>query len=211
MYSASVTPALVDIARKLSAETKLNTFRLVGGTAIALQLGHRRSVDIDFFTNETVSKRDIADSLRSLFPGNELFVTTQKISGAVDGIRLELYDDGSTPFLDKPIVDDGIRMATLSDLAAFKLDAIVERREKKDYIDLYVLLQSLGVTKILNAFKSYNPQVSPKSIVFALGEVSEARVNKSVMPEMLMKIPWDEIEKSMISAAREYMAIIANR
>lgn len=68
MYSATASPALVDIARKLSAETKLNTFRLVGGTAIALQLGHLKSVDIDFFTNETVPKRDIADSLRSLFP-----------------------------------------------------------------------------------------------------------------------------------------------
>ena len=207
MFSSTATPDLVDIAQKLSAEPKLNSFRLVGGTAIALQLGHRKSVDIDFFTNKEVSKKDVSERISSMFPNEQLYVTTEKISGAINGVRVELYDDWSTPFLDEPIVDDGIRMATLKDLAAFKLDAIVGRREKKDYVDLYVLFQALGVTNILKDFKLYNPNVSPKSILFALGEVNEARFNKSVMPEMVAKISWDEVEKSMVSAAREFMAI----
>ena len=58
IYPNTVTPQLLEIAQKLSASPKLESFRLVGGTAIALQIGHRLSVDIDFFTNEIVGTVD---------------------------------------------------------------------------------------------------------------------------------------------------------
>ncbi|MFZ6010793.1 MAG: hypothetical protein ACOYXT_10645 [Bacteroidota bacterium] len=59
---------------------------------------------------------------------------------------------------------------------------------------------------VLQQFKSYNPHVSEKSILFALGEAEVARVNKSVMPELLIDLPWITIEHAMIGAAREYIA-----
>jgi len=73
------------------------------------------------------------------------------------------------------MVEDGLRLASPMDLAALKLDAIIERREKKDYIDLHVLFKSPGSDAILGKFKTYNPHVSEKSVLFALGEVNTAR------------------------------------
>jgi hypothetical protein len=140
-----------------------------------------------------------------LFPFGEFFLSEHSVSSEINGVRVELFDDWQTPFLQSPLVENGVRLASLSDLAALKLDAIIERREKKDYIDLYVLFKSLGAKNVLQDFSKYNPHLSSKSILFALEEVNEARDNKSVMPEMLIDLSWKEIEKSMVSAAREFI------
>jgi hypothetical protein len=68
-----------------------------------------------------------------------------------------------------------------------------------------VIFQKLGALHILRQFKSYNPNVSDKSVVFALGEVETARTNKSVMPEMLVDISWTTIERAMVDATREFV------
>ena len=143
--------------------------------------------------------------MQQLFPSCEFYVTQDSIRSEVDGVRVELYDNWGTPFLEKPITEQEIRLATLKYLAAFKLDAIIECREKKDYIDLHVLFEQLGAENVLGSFKRYNPNLSTKSILFALGEVNIAKENKSVMPEMLKDISWESVELSMISAARQYL------
>lgn len=114
-------------------------------------------------------------------------------------------DDWHTPFKTEPLTVEGMRMATLNDIAAFKLEAITERREKKDYIDLYFIFKKLDAISVLNDFTNYNPYISMKSILFALGEVSEARQNKSIMPELLISADWNEIEKSILAAAKTYL------
>lgn len=206
IHSETITADLLEIARRLCENPQLDMFRIVGGTAIALHIGHRKSVDIDFFTCEKVNKREILLVLRDMFPGTEFNITQHSISAEINGVRVELFDEWHTPFLEKPVITDGLRLASLPDLAAFKLDAIIERREKKDYIDLYVLFQTLGALHILQQFKSYNPHVSEKSVLFALGEVEAARVNKSVIPDLLINLPWPTIEHAMIGAAREFIA-----
>ncbi len=205
IYTDTVTPELLKVAQQLSASPKLVPFRLVGGTAIALQLGHRRSVDIDFFANEKIGKTEIIGHLKTLFPTGEFVVSEHSVSSEITGVRVELFDEWQTPFLHAPLVEQGIRVASLTDLAALKLDAIVGRREKKDYIDLYVLFKALGANNVLQSFGLYNPHLSMKSILFALEEVNNARDNKSVMPELLIDVSWKEIEKSMLSAARGFI------
>lgn len=206
IHFETVTAELLEIAQRLCENPQLNMFRIVGGTAIALHMGHRKSVDIDFFTCEKVGKREILPVLRDMFPGTEFYITQHSISAEINGVRVELFDEWHTPFLEKPVIANGLRLASLLDLAAFKLDAIIERREKKDYIDLHVLFQTLGALHVLQQFSSYNPHVSEKSVLFALGEVEVARVNKSVMPEMLINLPWATIEHTIIDAAREFIA-----
>jgi hypothetical protein len=206
IHSETVTAELLEIAQRLCEDHRLNMFRIVGGTAIALHIGHRKSVDIDFFACEKVNKREISLLLLDMFPGTEFYITQVSLSAEINGVRVELFDDWHTPFKEEPVIEDGIRLASLPDLAAFKLDAIIERREKKDYIDLHVLFQTLGALHTLQQFKLYNPHVSDKSVLFALGEVEVARVNKSVMPEMLIDLPWVTIEHTMINAAREFIA-----
>jgi hypothetical protein len=161
-------------------------------------------VDIDFFSNEVVASRVVVASLRRSFPEVEFFVAEHQVSGEVSGVRLELYDQWMVPFQSGPVEAEGLRIASLMDLAAFKLNAITERREKKDYIDLYFLFQSLNPAEVLRAFRKSNPYISSKSILFALTEVVSAAGNKSPMPDMLVSVSWKEIQRSMLEVARAW-------
>jgi hypothetical protein len=210
LHRETVTPELFNVLQRLSSSADLKSFRLVGGTAISLQLGHRKSIDIDFFSNESVDKRRLRQVIQSLFPGTEIFLSEHNLVAEVNNVRVELYDEWLLPFKKPCIEVEGIRLTALEDLAAFKLSAITGRREKKDYIDLFVLFKKLETSIVLDNFKSYDPLMSPKSILFALDEVSTAIENKSPMPEMLMKVDWSEIESAMVTASREYNKIIQN-
>lgn len=205
LHRETITPELFDVARALVSAPELSSFRIAGGTAVALHIGHRTSVDIDFFSNEQVSKQTILRFLKDKFPGNEFFVTEHNVLGEINGVRVDLYDDWMIPFKRPPVVGDGLRLASMEDLAAFKLSCITERREKKDYIDLFFLFRELGAQSVLKEFKTYNPLLSEKSILFALSEVKTAEENKSPMPAMLMDVSWKEIKDSMIGAAKEYL------
>jgi hypothetical protein len=83
-----MTPALLSIAQALVTAPELSSFRIVGGTGVALHIGHRTSVDIDFFSNERVSKHSILRFLKDRFPGNEFFVTEHNVLGEINGVRV---------------------------------------------------------------------------------------------------------------------------
>lgn len=202
LYKDTVTEELLRAARELSAIADLQSFRMVGGTAIALQLGHRKSVDIDFFSNEKLSTGSIQKLIKNHFETKEINVTWDHLWFFWNEIRIELYPDWPVPFLHQSVTEDGLRLASLPDLAAQKLNAIVGRREKKDYIDLYFLFEHLGMQDILTGFRKYDPLISAKSLVFALSEVKVAITNQSVMPEMIKSFSWEEVVKYMIEASR---------
>ncbi|MFM7430366.1 MAG: hypothetical protein ACKO1F_10760, partial [Flammeovirgaceae bacterium] len=74
-------------------------------------------------------------------------------------------------------MEEGVRLSALEDLAAFRLSDIIGRREKKDYIDLYFLFKRFGGDIMLSSFKSYEPLLFDKSLLFVLAEVDTARDN----------------------------------
>jgi hypothetical protein len=204
LHKEAVTEELWDVLKKLMSIEPLFSFRLVGGTALALQMGYRKSIDIDFFSNEKTNKKTIVDSLKNKFPGAEYVTTSYSVNARISGVKIDIFDDWSIPFQKPPLEVDGLRLSALEDLAAFKLTAFTERREKKDYVDLYFLFKELGGLNLLQQYKTYNPLLSPKSLLFALHEIDTAESNKSVMPEMLVPFSWEQAKISMSTVAKEY-------
>jgi predicted nucleotidyltransferase component of viral defense system len=208
LHKETVSPVLWNTLEVLCSIPALDSFRLVGGTAIALHLGHRKSVDIDFFSNEKTDKQEIRRLLTKKFPGTEMFVTEHSLAGEIDNVRVELYDDWSIPFRKPAVAEGTARLAALEDLAAFKLSAITARREKKDYIDLFYIFQSLNGLQTLKEFKNYEPLLAIKSVLFALDEVITARENKSPMPNMLKPANWNEIANALTQVAKDYLKAV---
>ena len=108
----------------------LNLFRLVGGTSLSLQIGHRISVDLNFFSEKSFDNDGIQRLLQSETEQFEL----QSMSGTgfscfIQGIKCDFYN-WSVRFIREPINKDGIRMCSLEDIVAFKLDAIIRRKKK---------------------------------------------------------------------------------
>jgi hypothetical protein len=206
LHTESVIPELLDVARKAMSIPEIEPYRLVGGTALALRFGHRKSIDIDLFSGAQLNKTKTAAALKDAFPGSVFDVTEHNVRGFIKGVKVELFDGWHAPFQEEPVTVHGIRMASLMDIACLKLDAVIERREKKDYIDLYFLFKELGATKIFKAYKKFKPHVSDKSFLFALNEVNTAYENKSVMPEMMTSISWKEIADTMYAVTRSYLS-----
>jgi hypothetical protein len=69
------------------------------------------------------------------------------------------------------------------------------------------LFKKLGAANVLTEFANYEPLLSPKSVLFALTEVTTAEKNKTPMPDMLMSVKWNEIIESMKLAAKNYIAL----
>ena len=151
MYWDRIDPITATVLRGFRKSPLMQSFYLSGGTALSLQIGHRISVDLDFFTQKLSAKVDaekIINRLRTLFPRSKLSITYR----AIDQLWLDLDDVKITflafPFARKhPLIDaDGILLADVKDIALQKAFSIGRRAKARDYIDLAWLLHEERTT-----------------------------------------------------------------
>jgi hypothetical protein len=194
--------------RILGPRTAENGFYLAGGTAIALHLGHRRSVDFDWFLEGT-----LGDPLRlagELRDGGIPFETGQvdkgTLYGTVYGVRvsfLQFKYQMLDPLL--PWEELGCRLAGLRDLSCMKLSAIAQRGSRKDFVDLYALGRSgLSLQDMLDWYRHKFRVEDIGHLLYALLYFDDADAER--MPRMLCKVDWKEIKKTIggwVRALRE--------
>lgn len=185
--------------RRLGPFALREGFYLGGGTAVALQLGHRRSVDLDWFTSA-----QLADPLRlaeSLRQDKIPFVTGQAERGTLHGraYRVQLsFFEYAYPLL-KPAFswkEYGCPIASLADLACMKLAAIAQRGSKKDFVDLYALGQRrYSLTEMLAFYQNKYEVQDIGHILYGLSYFDEAE--KERMPSMIWDVDWKEVRKTI--------------
>lgn len=182
-------------------EDKLSDFTLVGGTALALQIGHRISVDIDLFTDHSFEPREILDTLRKTLKVELNMSRPNGMQLIVENLKVDFYN-WAVPFIGEPYISDGLRLASLKDIAAFKLDAITTRKTKKDYYDLYFLLNKLSLEEMISAYKEKYPYNSIKNVIVGLSCCSAA--DNEEQPELLKPVSWIEVKTRLINEVRQY-------
>ena len=148
---------LLPLVRKFSGE-----FGLVGGTAVALQIGHRRSIDFDLFTLNDFDTRVVRDQVRGNYKiESTLFENPNQLSLVVDGVKITFFKyPFEISYTEK--LDATIKMPDLLILAAMKAFALGRRAKWKDYVDLFFI------------FKTHSlPQVAQKARILFGGEFNE--------------------------------------
>jgi hypothetical protein len=199
----TVSPGTVVLLKKLMAMPELDSFFLVGGTSLALQAGHRISIDLDFFTDRHF---DIADMQKSLSRKLEQFellrVSQTGFTCIIQSIKCDFFN-WSVPFIGQSVLENGIRLCSLEDIAAFKLDAIVSRKEKKDFWDIEILIRKLGFEKILQSYRQKYPYIDRKVALDALSEIDIA--DDSEEPQIILPISWDVVKKNIKEAWLHYL------
>lgn len=108
---------------------ELKEFVLVGGTSLALQLGHRNSIDIDLFTQSDFSSQLIREALQSGFTFTFTFESPNSVLATVNGIKTD-FIKRDYPYLNPPITEDGITFLGKADIAAMKLHAIIQSGQR---------------------------------------------------------------------------------
>ena len=125
-----------------------NEVVLAGGTALALQLGHRISYDLDFFTHKNFRSEPVISKIRSL--GSPFQIISEEegtLIAEIEGIKVSLFHYDYV-FLDKPVVYKKVRLAGILDIASMKVIAISQRGTKRDFVDLFVILQDIPFYKV---------------------------------------------------------------
>ncbi|WP_321480244.1 nucleotidyl transferase AbiEii/AbiGii toxin family protein [uncultured Bacteroides sp.] len=171
----------------------LNT-RLVGGTALALQIGHRKSVDLDLFGIVTAESNILVEELKSL--GNLTILKDSKNIHIylINNVKVDIVNY-SYKWIEEAIVIDNVRMAGLKDISAMKLAAVTGRGSKKDFIDIYFLSHKYSLKKMLSYYSIKYPEGSEFIVLKSLSYLDDAEEDPS--PFMLEKITWDEIKKML--------------
>lgn len=196
----------------LSAETNkvfhilkdcVSEFYLAGGTALALELGHRISIDLDFFTQQNFSVKEIADKLKVI---GRLEITSQDtgtLNGELNGVKISFFEyQYKMLFPTKEYL--GVQLADERDIAAMKILAISDRGNKKDFVDLFVLLKMYTLDEILKFFnekyKDYNYNML--HILKSLTYFSDA--DEDSEPLYIHPISWTEVKKAIKNVVHEY-------
>jgi hypothetical protein len=178
LHRNTVSDALWIVLNELMEIEELKNFRLVGGTSLSLQIGHRMSVDIDLFTDATYNSIDfnrideiICSSFRTVemgYGGNNsmgksYFVGTSKD----DLVKLDLFYTDS--FVYPILIEKNIRFARLEEIAAMKLEVIGNTGRKKDFWDLHELMEYFSLNQMVEFYeKRYPYSYSEKEIVSQL-------------------------------------------
>lgn len=137
----TIEPNTLELLNNLSQLPSISDMRLVGGTALALQYGHRKSVDLDFLGVLDCELEELEDELRSL--GNVCRNRTTKTIRIyqINGVKVDFVDYRRYSWIDKCVCEDKIRLASPKDIAVMEINAIEGRGSKKDFIDIYFLLK----------------------------------------------------------------------
>jgi hypothetical protein len=191
LHYETVEKPTLDLLKKLMNDNLFKDFILVGGTALALSLGHRKSIDIDLFTNHSFDVRHFTEYLQGSYSFSPDFIAENTIKGEIQGIVVDCIAH-QYQWLDKYDTIDGIRLAGYKDIAALKLNAICGNGTRlKDFIDMAFLSTKLSFNEMLLAYQEkYNSNlvIAIKSVVY----FDDINFDEPIMMAGEKKFQWKE-------------------
>ncbi|MFQ5810870.1 MAG: nucleotidyl transferase AbiEii/AbiGii toxin family protein [Armatimonadota bacterium] len=188
--------------RRLAAQGRLESWTLAGGTALALQIGHRYSEDVDFFRAEPFDPERLAGELAAIGPVKVQSRTSDTLHLLLTGLRISFLR-AQAPLLFPGVPYRRLTVADPRDIAVMKLIAIGGRGSRRDFVDLYFCLQAGidlgGIFSLLRrrfAEVDYNEYHLLKSLVYFEDAESEP------MPRMIREIEWETIKGGIVEEVR---------
>ncbi len=192
-------PDALGLLKRLASDSLLTDFRLVGGTAMALRLGHRTSVDFDFFNDAGRECGDWTDAF-SVYGNTRLEQASPHIHVYdIAGVKVDVVSL-KHPWLEPPVVEDSLRLASMLDIAAMKLAAITNRGTRKDFVDLAFLLERFSLNDMMDAYLRRCPAGMPFLVLKSLSFFDDAE--DEPMPRMLIARDWEQIKRVVQGAVR---------
>jgi hypothetical protein len=199
LHTQTVDPLTLGLLKRLMADEALDQFNLVGGTALSLQIGHRKSIDLDLFTQNDFEADTVLKHLSEV--GYEPQVThlqKQTLIGEIQGIKVD-FIRFRYAFAHDVLVMDGIRLANIKDIACMKIDAIMGRGRKKDFFDLYFLLQHFTLTDMMSWYGQMFQHSTLFHVYKSLTWFEDADLDGAI-DVMDKKITWEKVKKTIVKA-----------
>ena len=197
----TIEPHTLELLRSFMRQEVFASLRLVGGTSLALQYGHRQSVDLDLFGPTQFDSFEIRQILSQIGELTVIKETSNIKIYFLDGIKVD-FVNYTYPWIDNAVEEDGIRLASDKDIAAMKINAIEGRGSKKDFIDLYFLLKHYTLQEILDFYSRKYTENSVFRAILSLSYFDDA--DAQMMPVMFTDNTWEEIKACLADAVRKF-------
>jgi hypothetical protein len=194
LHYNTITAKTLELLKNLQAVPEFSEQRLVGGTALALQIGHRNSVDIDLFGKTSIDEFALNETLSHFGKLIQLKKSKNINIYSLNGTKLDIVNY-PYEWLDQPINTDSLVLASTKDIAAMKLAAITSRGTKKDFIDLCFLLNSYSLPEMLNFYARKYHDGSVFLVVKSLTYFDDAEQDEA--PKMYVSYNWEEIKSTI--------------
>lgn len=174
LYYKTVNNLLKEVLLQLMAAKEFDKFRLVGGTSLSLQIGHRESIDIDLFSDVEYGEIDF-DAIQNYLETNFKYI--DHLSNIIPGmgksyligedkdnsLKLDIFY--TDKFIQPIYLEDTIRMASIEEIIAMKLDVVQRGGRKKDFWDLHELFEKYSLTQMLDLHEQRYPYTHDSDLI----------------------------------------------
>ncbi|MCU0432206.1 MAG: nucleotidyl transferase AbiEii/AbiGii toxin family protein [Bacteroidia bacterium] len=200
----AVAAGTMDLLKRLAGLPELSSYRLAGGTALALQIGHRISYDLDFFSDKRPDLKYVEAALLQQSGMRLKANSSYALFLECNGVKIDVINYPEI-FTREPVLLDGIPMTVKEDIAIMKLKTIMNRGLKRDFYDLFFLLEEYPMNLLLTFFFDKYSNVDPVALFKSLTYFEDAESNE---PPVLLRnklLSWEEVKLKMISETQKLL------
>jgi len=198
----TVDSETLDLLKRIQSLESFKHMRLAGGTSLALQYGHRKSIDLDLFGKLEIDSAELTAMLKTVGEVQIIKDSKRIHTYTINGIKTDVveYD---YPWIDEPLIYDGIILASEKDIAAMKLNAVSGRGTKKDFIDVYFLLKRMTLDQMIQNFEKKYSDGSTYLVLRSLVYFEDAE--QDLDPVMFENCNWDTVKLAISRAVNEFV------
>ncbi|MFZ6026010.1 MAG: nucleotidyl transferase AbiEii/AbiGii toxin family protein [Bacteroidota bacterium] len=191
LYYETIDTSTLELLKRLLAIPSFSSLRLAGGTSLALQYGHRKSIDIDLFGEIDIDGDSLSSILTETGEVKRLNNRPNIHIYTINGVKVDIVN---YPYrwIDELLVKDGLRLASDKDISAMKLAAITGRGTKKDFIDLFELLQHYSLSELIGFYEQKYHDGSVFLVLKSLVYFEDA--DAEITPYLLRNYSWEDIK-----------------
>ena len=195
MFTKTFLPDTLRAIQLVSELSEIKKAYLGGGSALAFQIGHRISVDLDFFTQEQFYAKELSTKLSKYPEFVQAGTAEQTVWGKIGETKFSIFYY-KYPLLEQTVPFEGLQLASLADIAAMKIHAIEDRGTKRDFVDVYFLSKKYTLEEMLNLYqKKYGVLEDHLYTILRSLDYFEDAEQETDMPKMLAEVNWEEVKE----------------
>jgi len=204
LHKEAVDGSTLGLLKSLQSKQYLRGFYLAGGTALALYNSHRRSVDIDLFSDFAFDTAQMMENLSQDFHFELLFAAPNTLKGTIDNINVDILAHRYR-MVNEPVREEDIELLSEADIVAMKLNAISTSGQRiKDFIDIYFLFEKYDLKTMLEWYSRKYNQTNDLLILKSLIYFDD--VDESEWPVMIREagLKWKEVRHRLEETVLSY-------
>jgi len=200
LYVHTVQPGTLGVLKKIMSIPELAGFNLAGGTSLALQIGHRISIDLDLVGVRPFEKEEILELVSGLGAYHLIHQTKNILVFNIEGVKVD-FVNYKYPLLQEVRLEEGIRLLSLPDICAMKLSAITGRGRKRDFVDLFFLMKRYSLQELLAFYNAKYPDGAEFLVVRSLTYFEDADLDEDML--LFEEADWSTVKETIAKEVKK--------